>query len=113
MDLLLELLLVLHLLGWALVLGGLAVTIRERRIPTAAFHGLLTAIVTGVAMAGVGAASGTEDYNEVKLTVKLLVALAATGLVVYGRRRPEKVTTGLIGAALGLTALNVALAVLW
>jgi hypothetical protein len=113
MDLLMEFLLVLHLLGWAVVLGGLAVTLRERRIPNGAFHGLLTAIVTGLAMAVIGIASGSEDYDHAKLAVKLLVALVVTGLIVYGRRRPEKVTRGLVGTALGLTALNVALAVLW
>jgi hypothetical protein len=45
--------------------------------------------------------------------VKLVVALIVTGLVINGARRSERVTTGYLGAIAGLTALNVAIAVLW
>lgn len=108
-------LLVLHLLGWAMVLGGVLATLRQRVLPKGALHGVLTALVTGVLMVGL-ASSGVADVGEpdnTKIAVKLLVAVVVTALVVQGTRAPKKVTTGLLGAIAGLTALNVAVAVLW
>ncbi len=114
MELLKNLLLVLHLLGWAVVLGGVLVSMRDPKIPTGALHGALTALVTGILMVGVKEMSDDlADPNMVKITVKLLIALVVTALVVVGGRRPEKVTTGFLGAIAGLTVLNVAIAVLW
>ena len=108
-------LLVLHLVGWAIVLGGVLATMRERVLPRGALHGILTALVTGVLMVGL-ASSGVADVGEpdnTKIAVKLLVAVVVTALVVQGARKPAKVTSGLLGAIAGLTALNVAIAVLW
>lgn len=113
MELLHHALLVLHLLGWAVTLGGLAVSIRARRVPAGALHGVLTAVVTGLLLVVVGMVGLDRDYDDAKLGVKLVVALAAAAVVLYGQRRPEKVTGGLLGAALGLTALNVVVAVFW
>ncbi len=33
--------------------------------------------------------------------------------MIYGTRRPEKVTRGLVGSIAGLTVVNIAIAVLW
>jgi len=114
MDFLYHLLLVLHLIGWAIVLGGTLVSLREPKIATGVLHGILTALVTGILMVGIASASDEiHDPNNTKIGVKLLIALVVTGLVVYGTRRPEKVTRGLLGAIAGLTVVNVAIAVLW
>jgi hypothetical protein len=114
METLYDVLLVLHLLGWAVVLGGAVTSLRTPAIPRGMLHGILTALVTGIVMVGLasaGVASGEPD--NAKIAVKLLVALAVTALVVLGGRRPERVTTGYLGAIAGLTAVNVAVAVLW
>lgn len=114
MDTLYLILLVLHLLGWAVVLGGTVVSMRARQLPKGTLHGVLTALVTGLAMAGMASAGvAGRDPDTTKLAVKLVVALVITGLVIYGQRRPDKVTTGLLGAIAGLTVVNVAVAVLW
>jgi len=114
MKTLLHILLVLHLLGWAIVLGGVLVSMRPPKLPKGVLHGILTALVTGVLMVGIAESSDTiDDPDMAKITVKLLVALVVTALVVVGVRKPAKVTTGLLGAIAGLTALNVAIAVLW
>jgi hypothetical protein len=110
-----QLLLVLHLIGWAIVLGGTLATLRQRVVPKGALHGILTALVTGVLMVGL-ASSGVADVHEpntTKVAVKLVIALVVTALVVLGVRRPAKVTGGLLGAIVGLTAVNIAIAVLW
>lgn len=113
MELLLHVVLVLHLLGWAFVLGGVAVSMREPRLPGGALHGILTALVTGILLVLIGSLGLDEDYDNAKIGVKLVVALAVTALVLVGRRQLERVTRGLLGAIAGLTTLNVALAVLW
>src|SRR5690606_38049153 len=104
-------LLVLHLIGWAIVLGGVVASMRSRTVPAGAWHGILTALVTGVLMVGV-LEMGDDHVNSVKIGVKLLVAIVVAVLVWRGRKQ-EEVTNGYLGAIAGLVALNVALAVLW
>lgn len=111
MDLLRHLLLVVHLLSWAVVLGGVAVSIKRVELPSSALHGVLGALVTGVAMVGIASADDDGDVNTTKVAVKLVVALAVTALVVLGRNRA--VTRALLGSIAGLVVLNVAIAVLW
>ena len=114
MKTLLHILLVLHLLGWAIVLGGVLVSMRPPKLPKGVLHGILTALVTGVLMVGIAESSDTiDDPDMAKITVKLLVALVVTALVIVGVRKPAKVTTGLLGAIAGLTVVNVAIAALW
>jgi len=115
MDVVYGLLVVLHLVGWAIVLGGCLVTLRQPAFPKGALHGALTALVTGIVMVGLRSAEvgGPEPPDNAKIGVKLVVALVVTALVWYGTRKPEKVTRGLVGATLGLTLVNILVAVLW
>ena len=115
MHLVYELLVVLHLLGWAIVLGGTLVSLRQPRIAPGVLHGMLTALVTGIALAGLASAGGWTDHepSSTKLAVKLVIALVATVLVVRGVRKPAVVTAGYLGAIAGLVVVNVGIAVLW
>lgn len=114
MEILYDVLLVLHLIGWAIVLGGALTNLRARAIPRGMLHGVLTALVTGVLMVGLASAGlASDEPDNVKIAVKLVIALAVTALVVVGNGRPERVTPGWLGGIAGLTAVNVAVAVLW
>lgn len=115
MDLVYGLLVVLHLVGWAIVLGGALVTLRTSELPKGALHGALTALVTGLVMVGLRSAEvgDLEPPDNAKIAVKLVVALVVTALVWYGSRKPEKVTRGFVGGVIGLTLVNVLVAVLW
>lgn len=114
MKLLFDIVLVLHLLGWAIVLGGTLTNLRTPKIAVGVLHGVLTALVTGIIMVGLAESGAVdEDFNMTKIGIKLVVALIVTGLVVVGTRKPERVTRQLIGAIAGLTVLNVAIAVIW
>ncbi|NMR18969.1 hypothetical protein [Cellulomonas fimi] len=114
MDTVYNLLLVLHLLGWAIVLGGVLTNLRTPRIATGVLHGILTALVTGILMTGLASAGvAADEPDNVKIGIKLVIAIVVTALVVVGNNRPERVTRGLLGAVAGLTAVNVAIAVLW
>lgn len=113
MEILEHVVLVLHLLGWAVVLGGTVVSIRDPRVPPGALHGILTALGTGVLLVLIASLGLDEDLSHAKIAAKLVVALVVAALVLLGTRRPERATRGLLGTILGLTALNVSLAVLW
>ncbi|UZN02131.1 hypothetical protein [Cellulomonas sp. S1-8] len=114
MDVVYGVLVVLHLLGWAMVFGGVLAGMKGVTLNPGAFHGVLTALVTGILMVGL-ASSGVagREPDNVKIAVKLVVALAVTAMVVLGWRNPERITRGWLGGIAGLTALNVAIAVLW
>ena len=112
MEILLGVLVIIHMLGWALVLGGALTHLRPPRIARGMTHGALTALVAGVLIVGVAEMSDV-DLNYAKITVKLVVALAVAALTLYGARRGDRVTTGLLGTIAGLTTVNIAVAVLW
>ena len=115
MTVLAGVLIVLHLLGWAIVLGGALVSLRPPRIPVGMLHGALTALLTGLILAFLlqtGAWKPADAFSSTKLAVKLVVALVVTALVAWGGRRKE-VPRWLVLSIAGLTALNVAVAVLW
>jgi hypothetical protein len=107
------LLLFLHLVGWAIVLGGTVTNLRTPRLAPGVLHGVLTALVTGVLMTGVAEmGDGLPDLSYPKIGTKLVIAVAVTALVVVASRKKEP-SRGLIGAIAALTTLNVAIAALW
>jgi len=112
MDLLHDLLVFLHFIGLAALFGGLFVQLKAdpRVVNNAMLHGILTQLVTGVLLVGVLEADDAEVDNA-KIGVKLLVALVI-GVLVWVNRR-KTLPTGLFMGLLGLTALNIAVAVFW
>lgn len=112
MDIVTGIVLVIHMIGWAIVLGGTLTNMREPRIAQGVTHGALTALVAGILLVGL-AEMGDGEVNNVKIAVKLVVALVITVMTIWGSRNQEKVTRGLVGGIAGLTVLNIAIAVLW
>ena len=117
MDFVFNVLLVLHFVGLASLLGGFIVQMSspEKGVNAAMLHGALTQLVTGVAMTGLvesGAMGDDESLNMTKITVKLLVVLIITALAFIGRRRrpPQVALWATIGV---LTLANVVIAVFW
>lgn len=104
---------VLHLVGMAGVVGGWLSTVRTPRIVPAMVHGALTALVTGIALVGLAyPVFGADSVDNAKITVKLVVALVVAVLVWVNRRRDD-IPKGLLHLVGGLALLNVAVAVLW
>lgn len=105
-----------HVLGIAVLLGGFfyqlkAASAGEARILPGMLHGALTMLVTGLALAGLNEADDVS-LNNTKLGVKTAVLLVILVLV-YAKRKDEKVSAAVFWAIGGLTAVNVFLAVLW
>ena len=116
MEFLYNLIVVLHFVGLASLLGGFIVQMKsaEKGVNAAMWHGALTQLITGVLMVGIveSGALADEELNMTKIGVKLVVVLIITVLAFLGRRRPLP-QTGLWGAIGALTLLNVVIAVFW
>lgn len=113
MELAQHIVLLLHLIGFASLLGGLLVQAKESEpeVNAAMLHGSYTMLLTGVVLV-VLAEIGPDPVNHVKIAIKLVVALIITVLVVLNRRFTT-IPRGLWGL-LGLLAVgNAAVAVLW
>lgn len=116
MDIVKGILLVLHIIGFGVVMGGTlaqlpAVKQGTAKISNGILHGALTLLVTGLALVGMVYATGGEP-NNAKIGAKTLVLVAIFVLVLVNKKK-DRVSGGVLGAIAGLAAVNVALAVLW
>lgn len=112
MEILKGIVLILHFIGLAAIIGGILAQSRTRskRIDVLVLHGALTQLVTGVALVGMNQALDTPVDNT-KVGVKLVILLVIAALA--WRYRKGSVATWVWGAIGLLTVLNVAIAVLW
>ena len=110
------LLLFLHFVGLAVLIGGFLAQLpaaREggrSRPATAMLHGALTQLITGVALVGVNQALD-EEVDNAKISVKLVVLLVVLALILVGRRRP--IGTPVFMSIGALAVVNVGVAVFW
>ena len=113
MDLIRQILLFVHILGFAALLGGLLVQLSgtERRVNSAIRDGSGTAFLAGLALVGVLEA-GDGDVNHAKVGVKLVIGLVVLVLVMANLRK-ERIADGLFFGILALTVLNIGVAVFW
>ena len=113
MELLYNVVLVLHLVGWAIVLGGWFATLKDPGVYRGTLHGALTALVTGLIMVGIASASdAVHDPDNAKVGAKLVVALVVTILAVLARRKGSDVAPWVKHTIGGLTLVNICIAVL-
>ncbi len=117
MDFLYNLLVVLHFLGLASLVGGWLVQMRARggrQISAAMLHGALVLLLSGILL--VGLASGVEtldrDVDNARAGVKLVIALVIAVLAWINRRR-QSVPDGLYFVVGTLAIANVVIAVFW
>ncbi|MFI1098248.1 hypothetical protein [Streptomyces sp. NPDC020917] len=118
MDTLINVLVGLHILGIAALLGGFLTQLKVMGNGTAAvrfvpgmLYGAATMLVTGVTMVALLNADDRHVDNA-KIGVKLAVLVVILGLV-YVKRDEERLDRATFGAVGVLTALNIFIAVLW
>ena len=115
-----NLLVILHFLGLASLIGGFLVQMRTtpRVVNNAMFHGALTQLVTGLLLVGISYPLHSSDPGEydlpdnAKIAVKFVVLLVVLGLILANRKKPS-ISAGIWGAIGGLAILNVIIAVFW
>lgn len=133
MGVLIGVVVVLHLLGAAAIIGPWLAAPRDGRIRMAMVWGARAQVVTGIVLVGLHEMSSdpSDALNRTKIGVKLIVALAcaACAEIANGRQRRALAAadpagqaatttatlpaTGLVRATALLAVLNVCIAVLW
>lgn len=116
MEILKGILVVLHIVGFGVVFGGALAQLPNlkkgaAKVSAGMMHGSWLLLATGLLLVGMIYGLGGQP-NNAKIGVKLVVLLAIIVLVLINRKKPQ-VSGGVIGAIAGLSAVNVALAVLW
>jgi len=106
-------LLFVHILGFAALLGGMLVQMRapEKAVNGAMRDGAGTAFLAGLALVGVLEADDVP-VDHAKIGVKLAVGLVILVLVMANARKP-RIPQGLWVGLLLLTVANIAVAVFW
>jgi len=106
-----DVLLVVHLVGFAALFGGAFVQIRDEVVVVnaAMLHGALTQVVSGILLVGVLEGRDVE-VDHTKVAIKFAVGLVIAALC-WVNRHKESVPRGLFFAILGLTLANVCVAV--
>ncbi len=111
MDLARDIVLILHFVGLASLLGGFLVQMKpkEKVVNAAMFHGALTQLVTGLLLVGIRE-MGDGEVNHMKIGIKLVLLLVIGALVLVHRKRGS-VSTGVWGAIGALTVAEIVVAV--
>ena len=106
-------LLFVHILGFAALIGGLVAQAGpgEKKVNAAMRDGAGTAFLAGLALVGVLSA-GDQEPDNTKVGVKLLIGLVVLVLVMVNVRKTS-IPQGLWAGLLALSVLNVAIAVFW
>lgn len=118
MDILRDVLLILHIIGFAGIIAGVlmqlpAVKQGTAKINGAILHSSLLMLVTGLGLVGMAYARGLGEFvDNGKIGVKSAVLVVILVLAIIGKRKGSA-SSGLLGAIGGLAVLNVILAVVW
>jgi len=114
-------LVILHLVGMASVLGGFltqmkAMGKKAARIVPAMIHGAWTALITGILLVGVAqwriGMGANFEVDHTKIAVKSVIAAVIVVLVMINRKK-DQIATPIFGAIGALTLTNLVLAVIW
>jgi hypothetical protein len=116
MDVLYNVVVAIHLLGMAAVVGGYLSVLRQPRVIGLMRDGAGTALVAGLVLVGLGESGAVDkDFNHAKIAVKLVIAVAVLVLAIVGARRDKdgKDSANLAHLVGGLAVVNVLVAAIW
>jgi len=116
MELAQNIVLILHLIGLASLLGGFLTQMKDLknggRIVPAMLHGAWLLLITGFALVGMVQAGGTENVNNFALAVKAVI-ITAIFFLAYGFSKKDLSTRKWVVPVIGLlTIINICVAVL-
>ena len=114
MEILRNVVFFVHLVGFALLLGGSVAQYLsgKLRINAAMLGGAAIQVVTGLILAAPWGLDPGEKLNNVKLGVKLVIALMILAMTFFSRKRAD-VNRGHFLAIIGLVLVNAGIAVFW
>ncbi len=114
MDIIRNILLVLHFVGLASILGGALVQLMAKgtkRVTAAIMHGSWLQLITGLGLVGV-IEMGAGHVDNSKIAVKLVVLIVITVIAFINRKR-DHVASWIIPSITTLTLANIVVAVFW
>lgn len=113
MDILHNIILLLHFVGFAALFGGAFVQMKgpKRVINPAMWHGALTMLITGLLLV-TSLEMGDGTVNHIKVGLKLLLLIAIFVLVLMNRKK-DTVADGPFWGIFALTLINAGIAVFW
>ncbi len=114
MDIVFDIVLILHFVGLAGIIGGWLATVKAPHMNKAILHGSILQVVTGILLVGLREMQDGFEVNHMKIGIKLLVAIIILVVAIIGTRKEAKApgTTGTLALVAGLLGiLNVAIAV--
>lgn len=111
-DLLMNVLLALHLIGYATIFGYAVTQIPNfktgAKVPGALIHGAWLTLVMGLAMTAI-APMNHDTLNNISVAIKS-VGITAIFFIAYTYRKSEKTPKWVVPTILALTVLNVCVA---
>ncbi|MEO8283831.1 MAG: hypothetical protein ABI568_10570 [Pseudarthrobacter sp.] len=116
MTIVFSILVFLHIVGAAMIVGYWIATLREPTVHPRQRDGAFLQLLTGIAMMGILPMMPDADPNYFKLGIKFAIGLAVAVLAVIGTRKVKKgepVPTGIAHGVGGLALVNIAIATLW
>lgn len=113
MEIVRLILLFLHLVGFAALLGGAFVQLKgpKRTVNAGMLHGSITQLVTGLLLVGV-LEMGDADVNHAKIAVKALLAVVIFVLILTQRKK-ENIQSGMFFAIFTASLVTAGVAVFW
>ena len=118
MDIVRDILLILHIIGFAGIVAGVLMQIPAikqgtAKINGAILHSSILMLVTGLGLVGMAYARGFGDnIDNVKIGVKTAVLVVILVLAIVGKVK-GKASGAMLGVIGGLAVVNVVLAVIW
>ena len=116
MTFLTGLLVFLHLVGAAIIVGTWIYTMKRPTVTSGQFWAAIVMLLTGLVMVVFREMQDGFAVNHMKIGVKLIILLVVAVAAFIGMRktkRGEPVSTGLAHAVGGLAVINAAVAVFW
>lgn len=116
MDVVYTVVVAIHLLAMAAIVGGYLSVLRAPRVLGLMRDGAGTALLAGLVLVGLGETDAVgKDFDHAKIGVKLVVAIAVLVLAIIGARRDKqgKDSATLAHLVGGLAILNVLVAAIW
>lgn len=117
MSVLYNILVAVHLLGMAAIVGGYLSVLKAPRISEVMVWGARIQLLSGLVLVGLGESVDSlgKDYDHAKIGVKLVISLVIVAVAEIGRARQKRGEGSpnfahIVG---GLAIVNALIAVLW
>jgi hypothetical protein len=118
MEILRNVTLVLHFIGFAVIIGGVLAEIPgikagAAKLNSGILHGSWLMLITGLALVGIAYGRGFGEYvDNAKIGVKLAVLVVIVVIALINKKK-DRVAGWVLPTIGALTVLNIILAVFW